>query len=240
MSSDFTIPDYQAIFEATFADQSGTNTIPNPDLCKCLESTIMPNDCDSAWLEQMIDEYFCIRGFPVTIYLVTKFSPIYVFGEDPSKSYGASFTTKAIWEVSPENKNYGKFEKTSEEPLQLFLSISLVKKQIKQALLDVGIFSPLTANLPDTEVTKEEAWRRELQEQDILKTDFNNIHYELDSVKKEPEFVYWLNKYVYWVTGRPRLVAGEDLGNMQPVTDSEIIRQEHDMEIQIEAEKILF
>jgi hypothetical protein len=226
---------FYSYFNCEATATSGGETTICDDTCNFL-----PNQCDSDWMQQTLEEYFCLRGFPVTIYLVTKFSPIYVFGEDPSKKYGASFTTKAIWDISPENLTLGKWEKTSNEPVQLYLNISMVKKQIKNALLDVGVFSPFTANYPDSEVSKEESWRRELQEQDMLRTDYNNIHYEIDSVKREPEYVYWLNKYVYWVTARPRLVAGEDLGSMQPVTDAEEIRQEHDMEIRVESEKILF
>lgn len=217
------------------AENGGSSTTLCDSAC-----SILPNQCEYDWLDQTIEEYFCTAGFPVTIYLVTKFSPIYVFGEDPTKKYGASFVTKAIWEPSPENKTMGKWEKSSEEPLKLYLSVSLVKKQIKNVLIDAGVFNPDTANYPDSEVTKIEAWRRELQEQDIIRTDFNNIHYDIQSVKKEPEFMHFLSKNVYQITATPRQVSNEDLGDMQPVTDAEEIRQQHDKELEIESEKILF
>ena len=69
---------------------------------------------------------------------------------------------------------------------------------------------------------------------------YNNIHYEIDGVKEEPEFQHHLYKYVYEVHARPRLVSGEELGNMQPVTDADEIRNDHETELQIEADKILF
>lgn len=231
--------DYNSYFQSVFGTQSGTSTINN-EVCKCLSSPILPNDCDTQWLESSIDEYICLAGFPVTIYLVTQYSPIYVFGEDTNKSYGAYFTTKAIWDVSPENKIYGKFDRVSEEPIVLYLSRNMVKTQIKQSLIDFNIFTQEQLELPEDEISKAERWRRELQEGDMIRTDFNNIHYEIDGIKTEPEFVYWLNKFVYQVHARPRLVAGENLGDMQPVTDAEEIRQQNDMEIEIESNKILF
>lgn len=206
----------------------------------CCGESLNGSACDMAWIDEELRQYFCLRGFPVTIYLITKYNPIYVFGEDPVKSFGASFITKAIWEPSSENKVYGKWEKTSDEPLQLHLHKSTVRKQIREVLLAAGIFSESTIALPDAQVTKDERWRRELQEGDVLRTNFNNIHYEIDAVKQEPDFMYFLNKYVYQITSRPRLVSGENLGDMQPVTDSEIIRQAHDAEISVESEKILY
>jgi len=47
-------------------------------------------------------------------------------------------------------------------------------------------------------------------------------------------------KYVYEVHARPRLVSGEELGEMQEVTRADEIRQEHEEDIEIEANKILF
>lgn len=196
--------------------------------------------CDMRWIDDELRQYFCLRGFPVTVYLITKYSPVYVFGEDPVKSFGASFVTRAIWEPSAENKKYGKWEKISEEPLQLYFHKSTVRKQIREVLLAAGIFSESTIALPDPQVTKEERWRRELQAGDILRTNFNNIHYEINGVKQEPDFMYFLNKYVYQAFATPRFVSNEDLGDMQGVTDAEEIRQQHDTEIAVEAEKILF
>jgi len=228
---------FYSYFTSTFSYFINDTTI---DICDPDCNNVYPGACDMRWIDGELREYFCLRGFPVTVYLITKYNPIYVFGEDPVKTFGASFVTRAIWEPSPENKNYGKWEKTSEEPLLLHLHKATVRKQIREVLLTAGIFSPLTVELPDPQVTKEERWRRELQEGDMLRTNFNNIHYEIDGVKQEPDFMYFLNKYVYQITVRPRLVANENLGDMQSVTEAEEIRQQHDTEIAVEAEKILF
>jgi hypothetical protein len=120
------------------------------------------------------------------------------------------------------------------------LSRNIVRSSIKQALINNNFYSEGVLNSPEEEIEKEIRWRKELQEGDVIRTDFNNIHYEIDGIKTEPEFTFWLNKFIYQVHARPRLVAGEDLGDMQDVTDAETIRQQNDMEISIESEKILF
>jgi hypothetical protein len=202
--------------------------------------SLIGDGCDMRWIDDELRQYFCLRGFPVTIYLITSYNPIYIFGEDPTKTFGASFVTKAIWEPSPENKTYGKFEKLSEEQLQLYLHKSTIRKQIREVLLAAGLFSESTIGLPDTEVTKEERWRRELQEGDMIRTNFNNINYEIVGVKQEPDYMYFMNKYVYQLFATPRLVSNENIGDMNPITEADEIRQQHDNEIRIESEKIIF
>jgi len=106
-------------------------------------------------------------------------------------------------------------------------------------LINSGLLEDDT--LIDEEVmTKFERNRLDLQEGDIIRLHFNNIHYEIDGIKLEPEFQHHLWKYVYEVHARPRLVSAEELGEMQGVTDADAIREQHEYEIQVEADKIVF
>jgi len=94
--------------------------------------------------------------------------------------------------------------------------------------------------LDEASLTKAERNRLDLQEGDIIRLHFNNVHYEIDGIKEEPEFQHHLYKYVYEVHARPRLVSAEELGDMQGVTDADAIREQHEHEIETEADVILF
>ena len=187
-------------------------------------------------------EYIGIYGHRLDIYLCSTYDPIPVFGEDPRKRYEIDpFVAKGIWDVTPEVLNMGQFDKnTDQESIVIWLHKTTVKESIRSALLDAGMISEDDTIPDDSGLSKYERHRRELQEGDILRLHFNNIHDEIDGVKEEPEFQHHLYKYVYEVHAKPRLVSGEELGEMQPVTDADDIREDRANELQIEADKILF
>ena len=187
-------------------------------------------------------EYIQIYGHAIDVYLCSTYDPIPVFGEDPLKRYEIDpFLANGMWDVTPESLMMGQFGKnTDQESIIIWFHKTTVKESIKQALIDAGEIT-IEDTIEDLDaLSKYDRHRRELQEGDIIRLRYNNIHYEIDGVKQEPEFQHHLWKYVYEVHARPRLVSGEELGVMQPVTDADEIRVEHENEIQVEADKILF
>jgi len=187
-------------------------------------------------------EYIQIYGHAFDVYLCSTYDPIPVFGEDPRKRYEVDpFLANGIWETTSETLNMGSFGKnTDQEVVVGWFHKDTVKESIKAALLAAGLIDEEDTIPDESGWSKYDRHRRELQEGDIIKMRYNNIHYEIDGVKEEPEFQHHLYKYVYEVHARPRLVSGEELGTMQPVTEADDIRTEHETELQIEADKILF
>lgn len=198
--------------------------------------------CEAQLQDDLYAEYISIYGGIIDIYLCSDYEPIPVFGEDPVKKYEIpAIPAKGMWDLTPEVLNMGQFGKnTDQEVIVIWMHKNTVKETIKNALLDAGMISEEDTIPDETGMSKYDRHRRELQEGDILRIRFNNIHYEIDGVKEEPEFQHHFYKYVYEVHARPRLVSGEDLGEMQPVTDSDAIRNDHETELQTEADKILF
>lgn len=198
--------------------------------------------CEVNMQDDIYGEYISMYGGLTEIYLVSAYNPQLVFGEDPVKKYEVEpFQCKCIWDLTPEILNMGKFGKnTDQEVVIIYAHMTTVKESIKNSLIAAGII-PVEDTIPDdTGCSKYDRHRRELQEGDMIKMEFNNIHYEIDGIKEEPEYQHLWHKYIYEIHARPRLVSGEDLGDMQPVTDADEIRIEHEDEIQIEADKILF
>jgi len=182
-------------------------------------------------------EFIQIYGHRCDIYLCSQYNPSPVFGEDPVKEYKyAPFLANGIWDLTTETLNMGQFGKnTDQESVIIYFHKNTVKTSIRKILNDEGFLGE------DEEPTsKYDRHRLELQEGDIFRMYFNNIFYEIDGIKEEPEYQHHLWKYVYEVHARPRLISAEDLGDMQPVTDSDEIRNEHEEDLQIEADKILF
>jgi len=199
------------------------------------------SECESNLADETFGEIIAIQGFPIDVYICTHFNPMNVFGEDPLKKYLAdSFVAKAIWDVTPEVQTFGAHEKLAEtEKIVLYMHKTTIKESIRTVLIDAGLLDDDT--ITDEEVmTKFARNRLDLQEQDMIRLYFNNIHYEIDGIKLEPEYQPMLRKYVYEVHATPRLVSAEELGDMQPVTDADAIRVQHDYEIDSEADVILF
>jgi len=187
-------------------------------------------------------EYLQIYGHAFDVYLCSTYDPIPVFGEDPVKRYTYEpFLANGIWDVTPEVLNMGQFGKnTDQESVVIWFHKGTVKESIKATLIEEGVIDADDTIEDESGFSKYDRHRRELQEGDIIRMRFNNIHYEIDGVKEEPEFQHHLWKYVYEAHARPRLVSAEELGVMQPVTEADEIRVEHETELQIEADKILF
>jgi len=200
------------------------------------------SSCEANLQDDVYGEYIQIYGHRFDVYLCSTYDPIPVFGEDPSKRYEIlPFLGNGIWDVTPETLNMGSFGKnTDQESLVAWFHKTTINASIKKALLDAGLISDDDTIVDESGLSKYDLHRRELQSGDIIKMHFNNIYYEIDGVKQEPEFQHHLAKYVYEVHAKPRLVSGEELGTMQTVTDATEIREDHENEIQIEADKILF
>ena len=187
-------------------------------------------------------EYIQIFGHRFDVYLMTSFNPDMIFGEDPVKRYEAKpFLANGIWDLTAEKAEFGRFEKTHEsESIVVYMHRTTVKESIKRVLLEEGFIDDLsTLELPEDRM-KLERHRMELQEGDIIRLHFNNIHYEIDGIKLEPHHQHHLKKYVYEIHARPRLVAGEVLGQTQPVTEEQEIREENISHIDSAANKIIF
>lgn len=191
--------------------------------------------------DDVYNEYIQLYGHRFDVYLCSKFQPEYVFGEDPLKKYLAQpFVAKGIFEVTPETLTIGSWEKnTEQEELIVYFAKTTIRESIRRSLISSGLLEDDTL-LDESVMTKFDRNRLDLQEGDIIRLRFNNIHYEIDGIKLEPEFQHHLFKYVYEVHARPRLVSGEELGDMQPVTDADKIREQHEYEIDTEADVILF
>ena len=186
-------------------------------------------------------EYIQIYGHRFDVYLCTEFQPMYVFGEDPLKKYqSTAFLANGIFETTPEALTIGSFEKNTElEEIIVYFHKTTVRESIRTNLITAGLLEDDTL-LDEASLTKAERNRLDLQEGDIIRLHFNNVHYEIDGIKEEPEFQHHLYKYVYEVHARPRLVSAEELGDMQGVTDADAIREQHEHEIETEADVILF
>ena len=187
-------------------------------------------------------EYIQIYGHHFDVYLMTQYNPNRIFGEDPLKKYEAdSFIAYGIFDVTPESLQIGNWEKLAEqEEIVVYLHKTTVRESIKSTLLSGGFITDVDTLDDEADMTILERHRRELQEGDIIRLYFNNIFYEIDGIKEEEEFQHHLKKYVYRVHARPRLIAGEDLGSMQGVTNADEIREQHEYEITTEANKIIF
>jgi hypothetical protein len=187
-------------------------------------------------------EYIQVYGHHFDVYLMTSFNPDMIFGEDPVKKYESpSFLANGIWELTPEKLQMGKWEQNTEnESIIVYMHRTTVKESIKKNLSENGFIDDIVTIDDDLDKTKLERHRLELQEGDIIKSYFNNIHYEIDGIKLEPEYQHHLYKYVYEIHAKPRLVSGENLGEMQPVTDAEEIRMENVDAIVTESNKLLF
>ncbi len=198
--------------------------------------------CEADAQDDIYGEYIGIYGGLIDIYLCSDYDPIPVFGEDPVKKYEIEpFQVKGMWDLTPEVLKMGRFGKnTEDEVIIAWIHKSTIKNSIENALGEAGLIPDEDTIPDDTGMTKYDRHRRELQEGDIFKLHFNNIHYEIDSVKQEPEYQHHFGKYVYEITARPRLLSAEEIGTMQPIVDAEEIRVQNSTELQIEANKILF
>ena len=191
------------------------------------------SECESNLADETFGEIIAIQGFPIDVYICTHFNPMNIFGEDPLKKYLAdSFVAKAIWEVTPETLTIGAFEKQAEsEEVILYMHKTTIRASIRNVLIDAGLLEDDTIT-DEAVMTKFNRNRLDLQEQDIVRLYFNNIHYEIDGIKEEPEYQPHLRKYVYEVHARPRLMSSEEIGDMQAITDADAIRIQHNLEIQ--------
>jgi len=195
---------------------------------------------------QLIDcqagDYISTYGHKCDLYIMTKFDPENVWGEDPLKKYEfPPVVIDCIWEPTSESQRMGAHGKISDEDeIILYAHITSVKNTIKSQLIDEGYIVDDDTYTLDEDRTKEERHRIEVQEGDIIRTRFNNIHYEVTGVKTAPDFQHLLYKYFYEIHAVPRLVSSEGLGYIQPVTEESEIREAHNQEIDAESSKILF
>lgn len=196
---------------------------------------------ESDEFDENIGEYIQTKGVEFDVYLCSKFAPNNIFGEDPLKEYNLPpFIANGIWEVTPETLKFGQHEIVKEdEQVVINFHKNTVKTSIKKLLLNNGLVD--VGTLDDVEDnTVFENYRLELQEGDIVRMRFNNIFYEIDGIKEEPDYQHLYHKYVYQCYAKPRLIAGEELGVMQGITNNESIIQTHYDEIEEEADKIIF
>lgn len=197
---------------------------------------------EALWQDCNYGEFIQIYGHHFDVYLCTQYQPKYVFGEDPLKRYEtSSFIAYGIFDLTPELMDFGSWEKLAEqEEITIYFHKTTVRRSIRSKLLEEGIITDVDTFEDEEDLTNLERHRRDLQEGDIIKLFFNNIFYEIDGIKEEPEFQHHLWKYVYEVHARPRLVSGEELGEMQDVTRADEIREEHEDAIDEGANKIVF
>jgi len=166
----------------------------------------------------------------------------YEIFEDPNKKYEyPSFMANGVWELTAETQKMGKHHiESADDEVILYMHKTTVRHSIYDLLLTNGMISDDMTIEEYWERPKQERHRLDLQEGDILRMRFNNIHYEIDGIKEEPENQFHLHKYVYEIHARPRPVSTEELGFTQTVTDEEEIRDENNNDIDIEADTILF
>jgi len=195
---------------------------------------------------QIIDcqagDYTNIYGHECDLYIMTKYTPESVWGEDPLKKYEfPPVVVKCIWEPTSESQTIGSHGKISDEDeIILYAHITTVKNIIRTQLINEGFLTDEDTYTTDDDRTQDERHRIEVQEGDIIRTRFNNIHYEIVGIKTAPDFQHLFYKYFYEIHARPRLVSSESLGYIQEVTNAEEIKAEHKLEIEAESSKILF
>lgn len=200
------------------------------------------SSCESQIQDDIYGEYIQIYGNPIDVYLMTDYQPKYIFGEDPLKKYEvSSFIAYGIFDPTAEVLTIGQWDKNTEnEEIVIYLHKTTVKNSIREKLIEEGFITDVETLEDETDITILERHRRELQEGDIFRLHFNNIFYEIDGIKLEPEYQHLLYKYIYEVHARPRLVSGEELGSMQDVTRADEIREENERQITEESNKIIF
>lgn len=198
------------------------------------------SECERNQFDDYIGEYIAMSSHTVMVYLMTKYDPKPIFGEDEVKSYEIPpFPMKLQFEVTEEDKNIGAFEKDgSIELLFGYAHITTVKASIRSALIDAGLLEDDTL-IDESTMSKEQLHRLELQEGDIIKVPFSNIIYEIDSLKTNEHNHLW-SRFTYTITGRPRLATSADMGVVPEVEDADDIQEQHAEDITNEADVILF
>ena len=205
-------------------------------------------------IDDQYGEYLATYGRPVDIYIVVDNKPSPVFGEDPNKVYADEALVAFAWfEPTAEVQSFGQHGVNSQnEVIKLVLHRTTVREGIRRVLVNEGVADPsildggpndFDAEFGDGDnaLTNKERLRRDLVEGDIIRLRYNNIHYEVDDVALEPEYQPLLGKYVYQVTARPRMLSAEDIGDaMQPITHEEEVTVKNNVEIDTEANKIIF
>ena len=193
-------------------------------------------------IDDMMFEYFGIHGNKIDIYLVTKYDPDPVFGEDPTTSWELPpIQAKAMMDPSAEVMKYGEFGRnTEDEELTIYLHKTSVKVAIRN-LLEAYCLVDNADSLTDEELLdKYERYRLELQEKDVIRLYYNNIHYIIDGIKEEPDYQPLLRKYIYACTCRPILVSSEGLGSIQPTTEQDRMIEQNNLTVESEGNRILF
>jgi len=197
---------------------------------------------DIKQIDDMLFEYFGIHGNKTDIYLVTKYNPNPFFGEDPNQAWELPpIQAKGIFTPTNETMTYGEFGRnTQSEELLIEFHKSTIKNAIKEQLLEYGLIEDLDSLDDDLSRDKFERHRLNLQEGDVIRMYYNNIHYIIDGIKEEPDYQPLLKKFIYSCTCRPILVSGENIGSIQPTTKQDAIVEENNLEVDTEANKIIF
>ena len=193
--------------------------------------------------DQNIEEYIGIYGNMCDLYLLTKYNPCPVLGEDPTKGWELPpIKIKGVFEATRETMKYGQFGRNTEDELiEITLHIGRTKKEIKKQLAEYDIIELDSSGEVDEEgLTRLGRQRLELQEGDIIRLYYNNIFYQIDGIKTEPEGIHLMRKLLYTCHCRPILVTNETLGYIQDTEAQENIIAENHINIDNAAERLIF
>jgi len=215
--------------------------MPIEDVPSC-EYNVQSDPQEQIMLECQTKDYIDLYGHTCDLYIMTKYDPENVWGEDPLKEYALpAIPIKCIWDQPPETQSFGSHGKISDEDeIIMYAHISTSRELIKDQLVENGYIVDDSTIFSLEDRTKQERHRIDIQEGDIIRTIYNNIHYEISGIKTAPSYQHLNYKFFYEIHARPRLVSSEGLGYIQPVTDNDEIINKHEEEIDTESNKILF
>ena len=198
---------------------------------------------ESIMYDQNLEEYIGIYGNRCDIYLMTKYNPCPVFGEDPLKGWELPpIKVKGMFDPTRETMKYGTFGRnTEDEFVEITFHIGRTNREIARQLAEFGIIDLDSGGGVDEEgLTRLGRQRLELQEGDVVRMYHNNIHYIIDGIKREPESMHLLRKYIYICHCRPIIVSGETLGSIQNTEIQDNIIEQNSLNIDNEAERLIF
>ena len=200
-------------------------------------------DNESRMFDDHIEQYVGLYGNMTDVYIVSSYNPCPVFGEDPSKGWELPpLRAKAIFDPTRETMKYGTYGRnTEDEMIELHFHIGQVKREIEKQLLEYGIIEADDSGIIDYDgLNQYQRHRLELQEGDVIRLYYNNLHYIIDGIKREPEYMHLMRKYVYTCTCRPILVTGEKLGHIQDTEIQENIIERNSAEIDNAVDRLIF
>ena len=149
---------------------------------------------EADFLDSHMMEYIGIYGNDITIYPVSSYDidRDQIFGEDVLMSYGAGIQQKAIWELPEDTNTFGMFDMMSVDELRIQVHTGTITHHLG----------------------------RNIRMGDWVKTDYNDIIYEVVNAKQVQHQPH-LRKYVTDVILLPRIISNEKIDSTSDGVDGD-------------------